>query len=86
VEAGGRTPEERRAAAEVRARARAGEPVQEGDEELAGGAKRGARDARAGGRRDMARYYGGSDIFLRRRLLAIGAAVVVLLILFLVAC
>ena len=86
----GRSPEERRAAAEARARARAGEPVETGDEELVEGSEsRGAGDTRdrASATRKMSRHYGGGDVYLRRRLIA-GAAVVVviLLILLLVAC
>jgi hypothetical protein len=73
MESGGRTPEERRAAAEARARARSGEPPATGDEELLGG--NGPRGADG----EMARHYGGPDVYLRRRLIA-GAAVIVLII------
>ncbi len=76
IESGDRSPEERRAAAEARARARAGEQPEPGDEELLGGA--GPRGARG----EMTRY-GGGDVFLRRRLIAGAAIIVVLLVLFL---
>jgi hypothetical protein len=83
MESGGRTPEERRAAAEARARARGGEPAATGDEELIGGAEpRGADDAEArySATRGMgSRHYGGVDVYLRRRLIA-GAAVIVLIV------
>jgi hypothetical protein len=79
MEAGGRSPEERRAAAEARARARAGEPPATGDDELLGGT--GPRGARG----DMSRHYGGGDVYMRRRLWAgIGVVVVILLLLLLV--
>ena len=85
----GRSPEERRAAAEARARTRAGETAETGDEELVeGSGSRGAGDAEAGsGIRGMSRHYGGGDVYLRRRLVA-GAAVIVVivLILLLVSC
>jgi hypothetical protein len=74
MESGGRSAEERRAAAEARARARRGEPPATGDEELLEGA--GPRGAEG----SMGRLYGGGDVYLRRRLIA-GAAVVVLIIL-----
>jgi hypothetical protein len=73
MESSGRSPEERRAAAEARARARSGEPPATGDEELIGGT--GPRGAEG----DMSRHYGGPDVYMRRRLLA-GAAVIVLII------
>jgi hypothetical protein len=73
MEFGGRTPEERRAAAEARARARRGEPAEIGDEELVEGA------GRSGAEGPMTRHYGGPDVYVRRRLIA-GAAVVVLII------
>jgi hypothetical protein len=73
MESSGRSPEERRAAAEARARARGGEPPATGDEELIGGT--GPRGAEG----DMSRHYGGPDVYMRRRLLA-GAAVIVLII------
>ncbi|HKH23029.1 MAG TPA: hypothetical protein VKA88_05360 [Solirubrobacterales bacterium] len=73
MESGGRTPDQRRAAAEARARARSGEPPDTGDEELLEGT--GPRGAEG----SMARHYGGPDVYLRRRLIA-GAAVIVLII------
>jgi hypothetical protein len=77
IESSGRSPEERRAAAEARARARAGEPPETGDEEqLRGTGPRGARG-------EMTRHYGGGDVFRRRRLIAGAAVIVVLLVLFL---
>ena len=73
MESSGRSPEERRAAAEARARARQGEPPETGDEDrVEGSGPRGADGP-------MSRYYGGPDVYMRRRLLA-GAAVVVLII------
>ena len=77
---GGRSPEERRAAAEARARAREGRP-EPGDEELIVG---GGTPARAPA--NITRY-GGSD-FGRRRAIAIGVAIliVVLLLVLLVGC
>ena len=72
MESSGRSSEERRAAAEARARARSGEPAT-GDDELVGGS--GPRGADG----EMSRHYGGPDVYMRRRLLA-GAAVVVLII------
>ena len=76
MEAGGRSPEERRAAAEARARARRGEPPATGDEELIGGS--GPRGADG----PMSRHYGGPDLYMKRRLIAGGAAIVVILLLF----
>jgi hypothetical protein len=77
MESSGRSPEERRAAAEARARARTGEPPATGDEELIGGS--GPRGADG----EMSRHYGGPDLYMRRRLLAIGGAIVVVVLLFL---
>jgi hypothetical protein len=74
MESSGRSPEERRAAAEARARARRGEAPASGDEDLLEGS--GPRGA-AG---PMSRHYGGPDVYMRRRLIA-GAAVVVLIVL-----
>jgi hypothetical protein len=83
MESGGRTPDERRAAAEARARARRDEPPATGDEEDLGGAgPRGADDARAGAgatRHLGVRHYGGLDVYLRRRLVA-GVVVIVLIV------
>jgi hypothetical protein len=76
MESGGRTPEERRAAAEARARARRGEPAATDDEELLGGGPRGAEG-------QMSRHYGGLDVYLRRRLLAVGAVIVLIIAIFL---
>jgi hypothetical protein len=81
MESGGRTPEERRAAAEARARARRDEPAAGDDELMEGTGPRGAEGA-------MTRHYGGPDVYVRRRLIA-GAVVVVLIVLIfllLVAC
>jgi hypothetical protein len=77
MESSGRSPEERRAAAEARARARSGDPPATGDEELIGGS--GPRGADG----EMSRHYGGPDLYMRRRLLAIGGAIVVIVLLFL---
>ena len=77
---GGRSPEERRAAAEARARVRGdreaeapaeGEPMDEDriDEELVRRSPEG---------RPMSRHYGGEDVYGRRRLF--GAAAIVALI------
>jgi hypothetical protein len=74
MESSGRSSEERRAAAEARARARSGEPPDTGDEELLGGS--GPRGADG----EMSRHYGGPDLYMRRRLIA-GAAVIVLIVL-----
>ena len=74
---GGRSAEERREAAEARARARSGE-ARTGDEDLMAP---GGEPARAP--EGISRHYGGSDVYARRRLLAFGAAAIVLLILFL---
>jgi hypothetical protein len=74
MESSGRSPDERRAAAEARARARTGEPPDTGDEELLG--ETGSRGAEG----PMSRHYGGPDLYMRRRLIA-GAAVIVLIIL-----
>jgi hypothetical protein len=74
MESSGRSSEERRAAAEARARARTGEPPDTGDEELLGGS--GPRGADG----EMSRHYGGPDVYMRRRLIA-GVAVIVLIVL-----
>jgi hypothetical protein len=74
MEGRGRTPEERRAAAEARARARTGEPPETGDEELLEPA--GPRGAE--GR--FERHYGGGDVYLRRRLIALGVVIVVIVL------
>ena len=77
MESGGRTPEERRAAAEARARSRRGEPADTGDEELLEGAgQRGAEGP-------MTRHYGGPDVYVRRRLIAVAAVVVLIIAIFL---
>jgi hypothetical protein len=77
MESGGRTPEERRAAAEARARSRREEPPATGDEELLGGT--GPRGAEG----QMSRHYGGPDVYMRRRLLALGAVILVIIAIFL---
>jgi hypothetical protein len=73
MESSGRSSEERRAAAEARARARSGEPPATGDEELLEGTGERGADG------PMSRHYGGPDLYMRRRLIA-GAAVIVLII------
>ena len=77
MESSGRSPEQRRAAAEARARARQGEPLDTGDEELLGGT--GPRGADG----PMSRHYGGPDVYMRRRLIAGGAAIVLIILIFL---
>ena len=77
MESGGRTPEERRAAAEARARARRGEPLDTSDEELLEGA--GPRGAEG----EIERHYGGGDVYLRRRLIALGVVIVLIIAIFL---
>ena len=87
MESGGRTPEERRAAAEARARARRGEPPATADQDLLEGASpRDAEDARANdsATRDIEeRHYGGRDVYLRRRLIALGVVIVLIIAIFL---
>jgi len=77
MESSGRSSEERRVAAEARARARSGEPPDTGDEELIGGT--GPRGAEG----EMSRHYGGPDVYMRRRLIAGAAVIVVIILLFL---
>jgi hypothetical protein len=77
MESGGRTPEERRAAAEGRARTRSDEPPATGDEELLEGS--GPRGAEG----EMSRYGGGPDIYMRRRLVALGIVIVLIIAIFL---
>ena len=77
MESGGRTPEERRAAAKARAQSRRGEPPATGDEDLLEGA--GPSEPEGA----MARHYGGGDVYLRRRLIALGAVIVVIVLIFL---
>ena len=77
MESGGRTPEDRRAAAEARARARSGEPPATGDEELIEGS------GPAGAEGEMDRHYGGGDVYLRRRLVALGVVIVLIIAIFL---
>jgi hypothetical protein len=77
MESRGRTPEERRAAAEARARVRREEPPATGDEELLGDT--GPRGAEG----QMSRHYGGPDVYMRRRLLALGAVILVIIAIFL---
>ena len=77
IEGRGRTPEERRSAAEARARSRRGEPLDTGDEELLEPA--GPRGAE--GR--LERHYGGGDVYLRRRLIALAVVIVVIVLIFL---
>jgi hypothetical protein len=77
MDSSGRSSEERRAAAEARARARSGEPPATADEELLGGT--GPR----GPEGEMSRHYGGPDVYMRRRLIAGAAVIVVIILLFL---
>jgi hypothetical protein len=77
MELSGRSPDDRRAAAEARARARSGEPPDTGDEELLGGT--GPRGAEG----PISRHYGGPDLYMRRRLIAGAAAVVLIILIFL---
>jgi hypothetical protein len=77
MESSGRSPEERRAAAEARARSRSGEPPATGDEELLEG--NGPRSADG----PMSRHYGGPDLYMRRRLIAGAAVIVVIILIFL---
>jgi hypothetical protein len=77
MESSGRSSEERRAAAEARARARSGEPPATCDEELLGGT--GPR----GPEGEVSRHYGGPDVYMRRRLIAGAAVIVVIILLFL---
>lgn len=77
MESSGRSPEERRAAAEARAKARSGEPLDTGDEELLGGAGQQGADG------PMSRHYGGPDLYMRRRLIAGAAVIVVIILIFL---
>lgn len=78
----GRSSEERRAAAEARARARTGDP-RTGDEDLLTPAGEPARAPDEVIKRASGRLEGPSDVYARRRLLAFGAAAIVLFILFL---
>jgi hypothetical protein len=79
---GGRSPEERRAAAEARARVRddrpedSREPLDEDriDDEI---------QRRSPEGRVMSRHYGGDDVYGRRRLFAAAAIVAAIFILFL---
>ena len=77
MESSGRSPDERRAAAQARARARSGDPPDTGDEELLGGT--GPRGADG----PMSRHYAGPDLYMRRRLIAGAAVIVVIVLLFL---
>jgi hypothetical protein len=77
MESSGRSPDERRAAAEARARARTGEPPATGDEELIGGTGQRGADG------PMSHHYGGPDVYMRRRLLAGAAVIVVIVLIFL---
>jgi hypothetical protein len=77
MESGGRTPEERRAAAAARARARSDESPATGDEELLEASD--PRDAEG----QMERHYGGGDVYLRRRLIALGVVIVLIIAIFL---
>ena len=77
MEGRGRTSDDRRAAAEARAKARSGEPLDAGDEELIGGS------GRRGASGELSRHYGGGDVYMRRRLIAAGVAILVIILLFL---
>jgi hypothetical protein len=81
MEGRGRTPEDRQAAAEARARAREGRPEPGDEEQLEGTGPRGAEG-------EVSRHYGGPDVYARRRLIAVGVVVivVVLLILLIAGC
>ena len=86
MESGGRTPEERRAAADARSRTRRGEPPATGEDLLEEAGPPGAEDARArdSTTRDIKqRHYGGGDVYLRRRLVAIGVVIVLIIAIFL---
>ena len=72
-----RDPEQRRAAAEERAR------VREGREDVAYEQEEGEAEGRSPAGRPMSRHYGGDDVYGRRRLFAAAAVVVVIFILFL---
>jgi hypothetical protein len=77
MESSGRSPEQRRAAAEARAKARSGEPLETGDEELLEGTGQRGADG------PMSRHYGGPDLYMRRRLIAGAAVIVVIILIFL---
>jgi hypothetical protein len=77
MESSGRSPEERKAAAEARARSRSGEPPATGDEELLGG------DGPRGPEGPVNHHYGGPDVYMRRRLIAGVAVIVVIVLIFL---
>ena len=79
----GRSGEERRAAAEARARARTGDP-RTGDEDLTAPGGEPGRAPDDVIRRASGRLGNGDDVYARRRLLAFGAAAIVLIFLFLV--
>lgn len=80
---GGRSSDERRAAAEARARARSGDH-RTGDEDLLAPGGEPARAPDDVIKRASGRFEGPSDVYARRRLLAFGAAAIVVLFLFLV--
>ena len=78
IEGGGRSAEERRAAADARQRAREGwdpegEPPGSGEGTGSAAGGRGPR---------MSRYYGGADVYGRRRLVAGVCILIVVLVLF----
>jgi hypothetical protein len=82
---GGRSPEERRAAAEARARDRGDRPESTQDsreprdeDRIDDEIQRRSPEGRA-----MSRHYGGDDVYGRRRLFAVAAAVAAIFILFL---
>ena len=77
MESSGRSSEERRAAAEARARSRRGEPPATGDEDLLEGS--GPRGAEG----PVSHHYGGPDVYMRRRLIAGAAVIVVIVLIFL---
>jgi hypothetical protein len=85
MERGGRSPDERRAAAEARARARGGReedpasPRDEVDEERID--EELVRRSPEG--RPMSRHYGGEDVYGRRRLFGAAAIVALIFVLFL---
>lgn len=80
---GGRSPDERRAAAEARARARDEAPEQldrSESEEQRVDEEIGRRSPEG---RPMSRHYGGDDVYGRRRMFAAAAAVALIFVVFL---
>jgi hypothetical protein len=75
---GGRSPDERRAAADARARARGGREDDPDEERID---EEPARRSPEG--RPMSRHYGGEDVYGRRRLFGAAAIVALIFVLFL---